>query len=88
MPIDSIPVVLQFNKRDLSDVRSEADMAQLAQSYPVVPAVALSGVGVRETLARAMELAWRRYAGRHGLADLMGVDEAGFVQCILGGQPA
>lgn len=83
-----VPLVVQFNKRDLPDVRSEAEMAQLAQSYPVIPAVALSGVGVRESLACALGLTWQRYAARHNLPDLLGVDEAGFVRSILGGQPA
>lgn len=83
-----VPLVLQFNKRDLPGVRPEAEMALLAQNYPVIPAVALSGIGVRESLARALELVWRREATRHALSDLMGVDEAGFVHCVLGGQSA
>ncbi|MGK0360103.1 MAG: signal recognition particle receptor subunit beta [Bradymonadia bacterium] len=81
-----VPLVLQFNKRDLPDVRSEADMAMIAQSHPVVPAVALSGIGVRESLARVLALLWQRASARHALPELLGVDEAGFVQCILGEQ--
>ena len=80
-----IPLVLQFNKRDLADIRSDAEIALMGQGiHPVVPAVALSGVGVRESLARALELVWRRYAARHSLRDLLGVDEAGFVHGLLG----
>ena len=80
-----IPLVLQFNKRDLPDIRSDAEIALVGQGiYPVVPAVALSGLGVRESLACALEQIWRRYAARHALTDLLGVDEAAFVHGLLG----
>lgn len=50
--LSRLGLVLQVNKRDLSDVFSVADMSELLNhtNSPVVEACALSGVGVFETL--------------------------------------
>lgn len=50
--LSRLAVVLQMNKRDLSDVFSVADLTELLNhtDSPVVEACALSGVGVFETL--------------------------------------
>lgn len=47
-----IPMVIQLNKRDLSDIFSVADLTELFNQTgaPVIEAVAISGVGVFETL--------------------------------------
>jgi signal recognition particle receptor subunit beta len=50
--LSRLAVVLQMNKRDLSDIFSVADLTELLNhtESPVVEACALSGVGVFETL--------------------------------------
>ena len=50
--MDTVPLVLQYNKRDLKDVCSNEELnASLnAREAPAVDAAALSGVGVFETL--------------------------------------
>jgi mutual gliding-motility protein MglA len=50
--LSRLAVVLQMNKRDLSDIFSVADLTELLNhtDSPVVEACALSGVGVFETL--------------------------------------
>ncbi len=54
--LSEMPVVVQINKMDQAGGRSTAEIAsQLgARAWPVVGAVALRGVGVRETLERAV----------------------------------
>ncbi len=60
LPAD-LPLVLQFNKRDLPDVRTEAELTQLerVRATPIYRAVALHGEGVRETLEGLLRLTWK-----------------------------
>jgi signal recognition particle receptor subunit beta len=80
-----MPLIIQFNKRDLPDVRSDAELAQMAmeQAAPVLSAVALQGIGVRESLATALRLIWRRHAQRLDLPALLGVDEDEFLHLLV-----
>lgn len=84
-----MPLVVQFNKRDLPDVRSDADLAAFAQQrgIPVHAAVAIDGTGVRETLVSILRLVWQRNAARHDLEARLGLDEAGFLARVLGDYP-
>ena len=52
LSLDNIPVVLQYNKRDLPAICSfeELDQALNRQSWPAIEASALNGQGVFETL--------------------------------------
>lgn len=54
----SIPLVIQYNKRDLSDVMSIAEMNQILNpdGYPHTEAVATTGEGVLETLTRITKM--------------------------------
>jgi hypothetical protein len=56
--LSRLAVVLQMNKRDLSDIFSVADLSELLNhtDSPVVEACALSGVGVFETLKTVCKL--------------------------------
>ena len=53
-----IPIVIQFNKRDLPDVRTDQELAEIRQrgAEPVFAAVAIRGEGVLETLLGLLEL--------------------------------
>src|SRR5215210_7792279 len=52
LSVDTLPIVLQFNKRDLPDILSVEEMnaALNRANWPHVEACAVSGVGVFETL--------------------------------------
>lgn len=80
------PLVVQFNKRDLPDIRSDGEVKAFARNrpVPVLRAVAIEGTGVRETLASVLRLIWRRNAARHDLPGLLGVDEDGFIDTVMG----
>jgi len=55
---DEIPTVIQFNKRDLPDIRNDAELDEVRKrgKEPVFTAVAIRGEGVLETLYGLMEL--------------------------------
>ncbi len=59
--VESVPLVIQFNKRDLPDVRSDAEIGEIAARgrEPVYVASASTGEGVRETFLGLLHLSWR-----------------------------
>ena len=73
-----MPLVIQFNKRDMPDVRTDAEVDQMAQKgrEPVYKAVALRGQGVIETLVGLFNITWRRLDEDHQLGEKFGVDGA------------
>ncbi len=72
-----MPLVIQFNKRDMPDIRTDAEIDELARKgkEPVFKAVALRGQGVLETLVGLLEIAWMRIEKEHQLADKLGLRE-------------
>jgi signal recognition particle receptor subunit beta len=69
LDIKSMPLVIQFNKRDLPGVRTDAEIDLLAKKSrePVFKAVATVGTGVVETFMGLVELTWRRLDAWHDL---------------------
>jgi hypothetical protein len=64
----TIPIVLQYNKRDLPDVMSVEEMDDLLnyRDLPRYEAQALGGIGVFDTLKGISELVLRRLSQRFG----------------------
>jgi hypothetical protein len=56
--IKTIPIVIQYNKRDLADVTSVAEMEQMINpyGYPSFEAVATTGEGVLDTLTKITKM--------------------------------
>jgi signal recognition particle receptor subunit beta len=73
-----MPLVIQFNKRDMPDIRSDAELDEMAKKgrEPVFKAVALRGQGVIETLVGLFELTWRNLEQQHQLSEKFGVEQA------------
>lgn len=71
----SMPLVIQFNKRDLPDIRTDAEIDALAERgrEPVFKAIAVRGVGVLETLLGLLEVTWQRIEDEHRLSDKLGL---------------
>lgn len=71
----SMPLVIQFNKRDLPDIRTDEEIDALAArgNEPVFKAIAVRGVGVLETLMGLMTITWRRLEEEHRLSDKFGM---------------
>src|SRR4051812_49325080 len=76
MELSKMPLVIQFNKRDLPDIRSEAELAELAGrgDEPVYLAVATKGVGVIETLIGLLHLTWKTLDRTHQLSQKLALD--------------
>jgi signal recognition particle receptor subunit beta len=64
-----IPTVIQFNKRDLPDVRPDEEIDQLAQKgkEPVFKATATRGGGVMETFMGLVRITWDALEREHQL---------------------
>ena len=71
-----LPLVIQFNKRDMPDVRSdeEIDASRKRGKEPVFKAIAMRGNGVIETFMGLLELTWRKLEREHQLCEKFGID--------------
>ncbi|HZH18348.1 MAG TPA: MglA protein [Archangium sp.] len=80
-----VPVVIQFNKRDLPDAQTDAELEEARKKggEPVVGAVALRGEGVMETLHALLQAAWRNLDERMRLARNIGLTEKEFLTHIF-----
>jgi mutual gliding-motility protein MglA len=75
---DGVPVVVQFNKRDLPEIRSDAELDAMAAAgrEPIYRASALRGEGVVETFTGLIGLTWDRLEQRHRLEEMLGIKRA------------
>ncbi len=81
---DTHPLVIQFNKRDLPAIRTDEEIDRLAAhgKEPVFKAVAIRGVGVKETLLGLIDLTVQHLEERHGLKEKVGVTSADFITAV------
>jgi signal recognition particle receptor subunit beta len=81
LSLRQMPLVIQFNKRDLDDIRPEAEIAELASRgrEPVYLAIATRGTGVVETLIGLMHLTWSSLDAEHDLSKKFGFDAKRFL---------
>ncbi len=72
----SIPIVIQFNKRDLEDIRSDDDLENIGRQtqQQIYKAVATRGYGVMQTLHGLIRETWNRLEKEHGIEDKFGID--------------
>ncbi len=80
---DKIPKVVQFNKRDLEDVKPLSEIRDSWGDIATLPAVATRGEGVIETFRELLRLLYRSIDGRHGFGDKFGVSEQDFLKGVL-----
>jgi mutual gliding-motility protein MglA len=79
-----IALVIQFNKRDLPGIRSDAEVKKIASKgkEPIYTAVALEGQGVPETFLGLASLSWHRLEAKYQFADRFGVSHDDFMSRI------
>jgi hypothetical protein len=82
---DRVPQVIQFNKRDLDDIKSleEVRKAWEGTGIPTIPAVATQGTGVIETLEALLARLYRDLEQRHEFGRKFGVSEQEFLDGIM-----
>jgi len=77
LKIGQMPLVIQFNKRDLPNVRTDGELVELARrgKEPVFPAVALSGQGVLETFMGLLNRTYLGLNAQHNLKEKFGISD-------------
>jgi signal recognition particle receptor subunit beta len=77
LDFEHLPLVIQFNKRDLADIVSEAEVRERwdPTGLPVVFGSALQGRGVRRTFLSTLKEVYRRLDGIYGLQARHGLSE-------------
>jgi hypothetical protein len=74
---DKLPIVIQFNKRDLpvADIRSDAEIEKIARRgrEPVFKAAAIRGEGVLSTFMGLARITWEDLERRYQLEDRFAV---------------
>lgn len=83
---EKLPLVVQFNKRDLPDILSEDEVRQRWSSapWPLLFASALDGSGVRETFAALLRQVYQAFNAEFDFQNQHGLDEEAFVKGAMG----
>jgi len=81
----TLPIVIQLNKRDLPDAQREDELGDLRKLIrpPMVPAVAVRGEGVLETLWALLTLTYQSLDKTLGLSDRWRISEREFLSRIF-----
>ena len=76
---DAIPKIVQFNKRDLPDIKPLQEIRATWGDIPTFPAVAMKGEGVIESLRELLRRLYRHLDAKHQFAASFGVSEEEFL---------
>jgi signal recognition particle receptor subunit beta len=80
---ERIPKVVQFNKRDLPDIKPLQDIRDSWKGIPTFPAIALRGEGVIETYRELMRVLYRSLDEKYDFATKFGLSEEDFLKGLL-----
>lgn len=85
LDFETLPLVVQFNKRDLGSVISEREVNQLWEpsGIPIVFSTAIKGEGVVETFEEILKLTYVRLNTIYGLERNHGVTQGDFLNIIV-----
>jgi len=85
LSLERLPLVVQFNKRDLPDIVPEDEVrcAWRSTGLPVFMSCALKGQGVLETFSEVVGLTFDAVNARHGLTARFEVNRDDFLGTIL-----
>ncbi len=81
---ERVPIIIQFNKRDMEDVRTDEELAAIATQSrePIYKAVATRGYGVMQTLHGLIRETWSKLEEEHQLEKNFGVSSVRFMHEI------
>jgi hypothetical protein len=74
---------VQFNKRDMPDVKSLTEIKEQWGDTPTFPAVANRGEGVLETFHELMRVLYRGLEERHDFSAKFAVSEEDFLKGVM-----
>ena len=79
--IKELPLVIQFNKRDLPKVRTDAELEALSKRgrEPVYAGSAVNGLGVLESFFGLLHLTWDKLEREHQLSTMIGIGSREFL---------
>jgi hypothetical protein len=80
---EAIPKVVQFNKRDLPDIKPLEEIRAAWGGIPTFPSVATRGEGVLETFRELLRLTYRQLDAKHQFAEKFAVSEEDFLKGVL-----
>lgn len=81
---DKVPIIVQYNKRDLPDIFPEEALPSLGTPYPIQLATALQGEGVLETFTALVERTWDAVNRDTRVEKNFGIDRAAFMEAVRG----
>jgi signal recognition particle receptor subunit beta len=86
LSVAQMPLVIQFNKRDLPGVRGDEEIEMLASRgrEPVYRASAVTGDGVLESFFGLLHVTWNKLDTEHQLAKNLGIDRKSFLPMVAG----
>jgi signal recognition particle receptor subunit beta len=89
LDFEGLPLVVQYNKRDLPDILGEDEVQARWQKapWPVLFATASAGAGVRESYEALLQRLYASVDRHHALAAEHGVQAEQFVACATGRTP-
>jgi len=79
----NMPKVVQFNKRDLPDIKPLEEIRAAWGDIPTFPSVATRGEGVVETFRELLRLTYRQLDVKHQFAEKFAVTEEDFLKGVL-----
>lgn len=86
LAIEKLPLVIQFNKRDLDEITPEEEIMNIwgPTGIPVYMASAISGEGVAETFEKLASMTYDSIDSRYSLDKRHGLSKADFVCRLVG----
>jgi signal recognition particle receptor subunit beta len=83
LALDQVPVVVQYNKRDLPDAVPLAEVDRFGDpARPVYEACAMAGAGVVETFFELVGRAWAHLDADRRVSERLGIDAAAFQRAL------
>ena len=78
------PTVIQFNKRDMHDIRTDEAIEAMAKAspQPIYKATAIKHEGVIETLVGLIGTTWKDLEERHKLHEKFGIEPSEFLDTV------
>lgn len=88
LDFDSLPMVVQFNKRDLAEIETEEEVLQRwsKTQWPIVFSAATLSKGVEETFHKLLQDVYLYADKYYSLNSKHGLDQATFIAGITGSQ--